>query len=78
MTDFVIGFEATGRLLLRVVGGLSAVLLLLVAVLLTLCVAGLLFDMLTNALAQKWEKSGHVPRNKLERIILENPKRLGR
>ena len=78
MQDFVIGFETVGRIILRVTGGSAAVLLFAIAILLCFGVAGVLFDLATGALAKRWEKSGHTPRNKLERIILENPKRLGK
>lgn len=77
MTDFALGFEIVGRIALRVAGGITAVMVFFAAVLLVFCIAGALFDWVTNAMAKRWEKKGYKPRGKLERIILENHKRLG-
>lgn len=76
MQDFLMGFETIGQILLRIAGGSAAVLLFAAAILLLLCVAGLLFDWVTSALAKRWDKTGRTPKNNLERIILDNYKRL--
>lgn len=77
MSEFIMGFETIGGILLRIAGGMSAIVLFLLALLLILCICGKLFDWYTAALARRWKKKGYFPRNKLERIILDNPKRLG-
>lgn len=77
MDNLTLGFEIVGQILLRVAGGTAAVIVFLAAVLLVFCIAGALFDWVTNAMAKHWEKKGYKPRGKLERIILENHKRLG-
>ena len=75
MQNFILGFEVTGRFLLLIAGGAAAVLLFVVGLLLVGCIAGIVFDLVTDTLARRWEKTGRVPRNKLERIILENHRR---
>lgn len=77
MQDFAVGFEVVSRFLLKVGGGAVAVSLFAAAVLIFLCVAGAMFDLVTSALARRWERDGYTPRNRLGRIILENHKRLG-
>lgn len=76
MAEFVIGFESTGRVLLRIAGGCCAVLLLALTVLLVLVTFAALFDRVTDSLAKRWEEKGHRPRNRLERIILESFRRM--
>lgn len=71
MAEFQTGFCATGRVLLRIVGGCAAVLLLALTVLLVLVLAAALFDWATTALGRRWERQGHGPRNRLEGIILD-------
>lgn len=77
MLDFKIGFNAVGHVLLRVAGGGAALLLFLAALLLTVYIAGAVFDWITRGTAKRWAKSGYVPGSRLGRIILENYKRLG-
>lgn len=71
MAEFLIGFEVTGRVLLRIAGGCAAALLLVLAVLLVLIIASVLFDWITTSLGRRWEQKKHKPRNRLERIILD-------
>ena len=71
MAEFLIGFEVTGRVLLRIAGGCVAALLLVLAVLLALIIASVLFDWITTSLGRRWEQKKHKPRNRLERIILD-------
>lgn len=71
MDAFLTGFDATGRVLLVIVGGSVAVLLLLLAVLLVLGLAAVVFDWITNSLGRRWEKRGRKPRGRLGQIILE-------
>lgn len=77
MTEFAMGFEATARVILLFFGGCVAVVLLAALMMLALILAATVFDWITNSLAKRWEKKGHVPRNKLERIILESFRRKG-
>lgn len=76
MAYFATGFQAVAQFLLTVSGGLAAVAVFLEAVLLVVCLAGLIFDRVTQAMAKRWEKKGHQPRGKLEQIILEAYRRL--
>lgn len=78
MVNFIAGFQATAEVLLLVAGGAAAVMIAVVVILLAGIVMGAVFDAVTNVMAKRWCKSGHQPRNKLERIIMENPKRLER
>ncbi|MCI7808114.1 hypothetical protein MR626_02315 [bacterium] len=71
MAEFLIGFEVTGRVLLRIAGVCAAALLLVLAVLLALIIASVLFDWITTSLGRRWEQKKHKPRNRLERIILD-------
>lgn len=71
MTDFQVGFYAAGRVILRIAGGCAAALLLVLAVLLVLGLAAVVFDRITNGLGRRWERRNHKPRNRLERIILD-------
>lgn len=77
MAEFLIGFEYTWRVLLRIAGGGAAVGLLVLAVLVVVVAAAVTFDLVTSRLAKRWEKKNHQPRNKLERIILESSRRMG-
>lgn len=71
MDAFLTGFDATGRVLLRIAGGCAAALLLLLAVLLVLTIASVLFDWITTSMGRRWEQKKHKPRNRLERVILD-------
>lgn len=71
MAEFLIGFDVTGRVLLRIAGGCAAALLLVLAVLLVLTIASVLFDWITTSLGRRWEKLGRNPRGRLGQIILE-------
>lgn len=71
MAEFQVGFYATRHVLLRIAGGCAAALLLVLAVLLVLGLAAVVFDWITNGLGRRWERKGHKPRNRLERIILD-------
>lgn len=77
MTEFLVGFCATGRILLRIAGGCAAAVLLALAVLLVLITASVTFDWITDSLGRRWERKGHKPRNRLERIILEASRNRG-
>lgn len=70
MADFILGFDATWRVLLRLAGGCAAVLLLALAALAALTIAAALFDWTTGRLAKRWRRNGYVPKGKLGRIIL--------
>lgn len=78
MADFLLGFELTGRVLLRIAGGCAAALLLALTVFIVLVLSAAAFDWITNSLARRWEQKGHNPRNKLERIIQESFRRKGK
>lgn len=77
MAEFTIGFMTVWRIVLLVAGGASAILVFLLAVVTAALVLGYAFDVCTGAMAKRWVKTGHQPKNKLGRIILENHKRLG-
>lgn len=77
MTEFTIGFMTVWRIVLLVAGGASAILAFLLTVLTAALILGSVFDVCTGAMAMRWVKTGHQPKNKLGRIILENHKRLG-
>lgn len=76
MAYFATGFRYVAHLLLVVSGGVAAVAVFLAVVMLVGCLAGLIFDRVTHAMARHWEKRGHQPRGKLEQVILEAYRRL--
>lgn len=71
MANFVSGFHAVARLLAMVAGGLSALLLFALAVVLIIGIAGTLFDRITRVIAGRWIRSGKHPAGKLAQILLE-------
>lgn len=75
--EFAIGFMAVWRIALLVAGGVSAILVFLLAVAAAVFLLGGVFDISTSAMAKHWVKTGRQPKNKLGRVILENHKRLG-
>lgn len=77
MAEFTIGFVTVWRIVLLVAGGVFAILVFLLAVLMAALILGYVFDVCTGAMAKRWVKTGRQPKNKLGRIILENHKRLG-
>lgn len=77
LAEFTIGFMTVWRIVLLAAGGVSAVLVFLLAVVTAALILGSIFDSCTGAMAKHWIKTGHQPKNRLGRIILENHKRLG-
>lgn len=77
MTEFTLGFVTVWRIVLLIAGGVSAILAALAVVITAALILGSMFDICTGAMANRWIKTGHQPKNKLGRIILENHKRLG-
>lgn len=71
MTYFATGFQATIQCLLQFSGGIAAVVVFLVALLLIVCLADAAFDIVTRGLAKRWEKQGRKPRGKFEKIVRE-------
>lgn len=78
MAEFTMGFLSVWRIVLLAAGGASAILVFLLAVLAAAIFLGAVFDFCTRAMAKRWEKTGHEPRGRLGRIILDNHRRLGR
>ena len=70
---FLMGLENTGNVLAAICGGAAAVVmaaLVLAVVLLTIAAAlGAVFNMITDAMARRWEKTGKRPANRWAEII---------
>ena len=75
MSCFVFGFTAVMRVLLVVAGGAAAAALALLVLIVAVSVISVIFDGVTNLIAGRWMRRGHVPRNRLEKIILESAER---
>lgn len=72
LTNFIAGFEATGKIIACIAGGVSAFVCFAATVLLVCFLASTVFDLVTAFLAKRWAKAGRKPRNRFERIILEH------
>lgn len=75
MASFATGFQTVVRFLLMISGGLAAVLLYLAVVILFVGLAGMVFDRVTQAMANRWKQKGRQPKGKLGRIILAHHSR---
>lgn len=69
VAKFIAGFSATGEFLMLIAGGITAVMVFLVAVALILSLAGVVFDRATEAIAKRWERTGKPPKHWLGQII---------
>ena len=70
VSEFIAGFIATGEFLMLIAGGISAVLVFLMAVVMILFIAGAAFDSATEVLAKRWEKADREPKHWLGKIIM--------
>lgn len=75
MSCFVFGFTAVMRVLLIVAGGAAAAALALLVLIAAVGVIAVIFDGVTSLIARRWIRLGHVPRNRLEKIILGSAER---
>lgn len=71
---FVAGWTAAAEFMAMLGGGVCAVFLGVVAIVLLLSVAGVIFDAATNTLARRWEKKGRRPAGRWAEIIAKNKK----
>lgn len=72
MTNFIFGFHTVALSLATVVGGLSALLLFTLAVVLFFCIAGMLFDRVTRVIARYWIRNGKRPTGKFAQVLLKH------
>lgn len=72
LAEFTIGFRTVTSVLLCIAGGVAAIAVCAAVTVLAVCVAGLVFDAVTNAMAKHWNKTGHRPRHRLGRIIADS------
>ena len=75
MENFTVAFLGTGRVLLTVAGGLSAVLLAAAALLGAALGMSAAFDWFTRAAARRWDRKQRKPDGKIGRAIYANGKR---
>lgn len=75
MEYFVATFNATWMVLQCVAGVVAALALLLLAVAAIAFVGSAVFSLLTGLMAARWQRRGHIPRNRVEKIIMDSEKR---
>lgn len=68
--SFATGFAWVLRLILTVLGGVSAVVLFALALVVLVFLGMLIFYLVTELMARHWEKTGKQPRNKLGQFIM--------
>lgn len=71
MYEFLTGWQLTLRLLLYLAGGLSAVLLCVVAIIALFLLLNAVFDRYTTYLSRRWHKRGKPPRGRIAKIIYD-------
>lgn len=67
---FAIGFVWIFRVILTILGGAAAVILCALALFILAVVAGVIFNVSTELMARRWEKTGKQPRHKIGQIIM--------
>lgn len=75
MEYFLTTFSATWMVLQCVSGVVAALALMLLAVAAIAFVGSAVFALLTGLMAARWQRLGHVPRNRVEKIIMDSAKR---
>ena len=69
MEHFAAAFSATVNILAYAAGVAAAVLIAVIAVLVSLGVLAWLFDIITTAIGRRWHKRGKQPRGRIGKII---------
>lgn len=67
---FASGFVWVLRVILTILGGATAVILFATALFILAFVAGVIFHLVTELMARRWEKTGKQPSHKLGQIIM--------
>lgn len=75
MENFTVAFLAVGRIMLTLFGGLCAVLLAALALIVAALLISGAFDWFTRAAARRWDRRQHKPQGRVGRAIYANGKR---
>lgn len=69
MEHFTAAFNSTTDILAYAAGVAAAILIAVIAVLISLGVLAWLFDVITTAIGRRWHKRGKQPRGRIGQII---------